>query len=574
MGRGGTIGVYKMIRPFFRYTETCHFCCQDCTVTYEQLNDFMCPHCDQYNGWDGEGNSRRHLLPGSTASFAANRRTSSGKSPDNGLCRNCNLNQELKIAQLSSSNSEGFELDEYAAHLERAYRLCASCEDLVASKLRSQDAKLAPSVLEFRLERSRLERSRGGGKAITQRQQLLWSLCCKTIILMQAILAIVCISMILDHTRLLDQLASWHPALEGLYLVSDLLCTLLLNHDLALLLVLITAVALQLIRRYVTTETTLVAKSSKPGGDSFKARLSSTSFCQPDILEQEGTITQGLDDLSNFEEPSPSPPSLFHPLSSTPTMSNPLKTRDEVTINHEFALVDNKCDISVLSLGSPPSSPMSATTARAEAFPSVPRQYSPPPSSTLSLFSPKRPLLRPSRLTSSWVAGGYWTPPSQQQQPVTISRSSSQSSGFASATPSVNNFSATPSINNFFPPPSQRGSVLNFPTSLALNRAESDRFSLASEPLASHLLPQSPTSRRSQFATPRHHQQLDRVSQSSADNSQAGDHLASKSMTKMGGSSSHQKEGWTFTITLTPAHLLLALSVAVNVALGVLWANQ
>merc|ERR1719239_1951749 len=549
MGRGGTIGVYKMIRPFFRYTETCHFCCQDCTVTYEQLNDFMCPHCDQYNGWDGEGNSRRHLLPGSTASFAANQRTSSGKSPGNGLCRNCNLNQELKIAQLSSSNSEGFELDEYAAHLERAYRLCASCEDLVASKLGSQDAKLAPSVLEFRLEKSRLERSRGGGKAITQRQQLLWSVCCKTIVLMQAILAIVGISMILDHTRLLDQLASWHPALEGLYLVSDLLCTLISTHAFALPLALLTAVALQLIRRYAATKTTLVAQSSSPGGDSFKARLSSTSFCNPDILDQEGTITQGLDDLSNFEEPTPSPPSLFHPLSSTPTMSNPLKTRDEVTINHEFALVDNKCDISVLSLGSPPPSP------------------------TLSLFSPKRPLIRPSRLTSSWVAGGYWTPPSQQQQPVTISRSSSQSSGFVSATPSVNNFSATPSLNNFFPPPSQRGSVLNFPTSLALNRAESDRFSLASEPLASHLLPQSPTSRRSQFATPRHHQQLDRVSQSSADNSQAGDHLASKSMPKMGGSPS-QKEGWTFTVTLTPAHLLLALSVAVNVALGVLWANQ
>ena len=44
-------------------------------------------------------------------------------------------------------------------------------------------------------------------------------------------------------------------------------------------------------------------------------------------------------------------------------------------------------------------------------------------------------------------------------------------------------------------------------------------------------------------------------------------------MQKMAGSQS-LKEGWTFTITLTPAHLLLALSVAVNVALGVLWANQ
>jgi len=66
---------------------------------------------------------------------------------------------------------------------------------------------------------------------------------------------------------------------------------------------------------------------------------------------------------------------------------------------------------------------------------------------------------------------------------------------------------------------------------------------------------------------------LDRLSQSSDDNSKAGDHLTSKSMQKMAGLPPW-KEGWTFTITLTPAHLLLALSVAVNVALGVLWANQ
>ena len=354
------------------------------------------------------------------------------------------------------------------------------------------------------MERSRLERSGRGGKA--QRQEFFWGFCCKTVLWVQAILAIVGFSMVLDRTRLLDKLAGWHPVLEGLYLVSDLLCTLLPTTDFVPALLLLSAVALKLIQRYAASKTAPVAKNSSPGGDSFKARLSSTSFCHPaDTPEQEGTITQGLEELSSLEEPSPSPPSLFHPLSSTPTMSNPLKTRDEVTINHEFALVDsgNNCDISVLSLGSPPSSPLST---RGEAFPSVPRQYSPPPSSTLSLFSPKRPLLRPSRLTSSWVAGGYWTPPSQQQQPVTISRSSSQSSGFVSATPSVNNFSATPSLNNFFPPPSQRGSVLNFPTSLALNRAESDRFSLASEPLASHLSP--PPTSRPQFATPRNHQQL------------------------------------------------------------------
>merc|ERR1719225_1546323 len=147
-------------------------------------------------------------------------------------------------------------------------------------------------------------------------------------------------------------------------------------------------VMLHMIYRHVISKNIKVAKQHSQGQvrDSLKTRFSGASLCQPGSPEPEGTISQGLEDLSNLEEPSPPPPSLFHPLSSTPTMSNPLKTRDEVTINHEFALLDGDnnsgCDISVLSLGSPPSSP------RGEAFPSAPRQYSPPPSPTLSLFSP------------------------------------------------------------------------------------------------------------------------------------------------------------------------------------------
>ena len=453
-----------------------------------------------------------------TPSFVANQQNSSGKPPENGLCRNCNLNQvtllsyscasnstpqELKIAQLSNSQSDGRELEEYAAHLERAYRLCAACEVFVANKLRGQDAKMAPSVLEFRLERSRLDLSARSGR--TSSFSTFGAGC---LVWVQVILAAVGFLVIVDQFRLLDKMARWHPALEGLYFLSDLLCTLLPSSKMVLPVMFLSLILLHMIYRHVISKNIKVAKqhSQGQGGDSFKTRLSGASLCQPGSPEPESTISQGLEDLSNLDEPSPPPPSLFHPLSSTPTMSNPLKTRDEVTINHEFALVDGDnnsgCDISVLSLGSPPSSP------RGEAFPSAPRQYSPPPSSTLSLFSPKRPLLRPSRLTSSWVAGGYWTSPAQQQtQPGTISRSSSQSSGFVSATPSLNNFnnSAAPSLNNFFPAPSQQGSVLNFPqTSLAnFHHAESDRFSLASEPLSAR----SPIS-RTHHLTQRHHQQL------------------------------------------------------------------
>ena len=68
--------------------------------------------------------------------------------------------------------------------------------------------------------------------------------------------------------------------------------------------------------------------------------------------------------------------------------------------------------------------------------PFSPRLYS-PENNTGIRFSARPPLLRPSRLTS-WVAGGYWgspaaTPGDTGQLAACLSRASSQSSGFASA---------------------------------------------------------------------------------------------------------------------------------------------
>ncbi len=52
---------------------------------------------------------------------------------NNGLCRNCNLNQELKIRQMSKfvpqkAGNEDEEMERYKRHLERAYKLCRKCE--------------------------------------------------------------------------------------------------------------------------------------------------------------------------------------------------------------------------------------------------------------------------------------------------------------------------------------------------------------------------------------------------------------------------------------------------------------
>ena len=166
---------------------------------------FTCPHCHQSNGWDSEGDA---LVPPPTTPPVSYTRAARPAAPSaNGLCRSCNLNQELKIAALGKAQGEGEEVEQYADHLERAYRLCAACEEVVAARLRRQDALLAPSVLHHRLERSRLERSarsREGGRLPA------------TLATLQLLLASLLAVLATEQAGLVDRLAASHPALEGL----------------------------------------------------------------------------------------------------------------------------------------------------------------------------------------------------------------------------------------------------------------------------------------------------------------------------------------------------------------------
>ena len=128
------------------------------------------------------------------------------------------------------------------------------------------------------------------------------------------------------------------------------------------------------------------------------------------------------------------PASLF---ASAPTKTAPvarfnsslLRSGDCDSFNHEFSTDNGRdCDLSSLTLGEEePTRPASAGLS-----PFSPRLYSPAENPGGIKFAPGRPVLRPSRLTS-WVAGGYWTPPLTPFTGEPISRSSSQSSGFVSA---------------------------------------------------------------------------------------------------------------------------------------------
>lgn len=148
-------------------TVNCHFCNSDTKVPQEQMNSFTCPGCGQYNGFTADGDYNRPLdQSASSCGFKRYTRGSppSGRRgtnspPTNGLCRSCNLNQELKVSQLASCGSEGDELDRYIAHLERVYRLCPECEESLSVRLTAQDSRLAPTLLAYRLEQSRCNNS-------------------------------------------------------------------------------------------------------------------------------------------------------------------------------------------------------------------------------------------------------------------------------------------------------------------------------------------------------------------------------------------------------------------------------
>ena len=106
---------------------------------HSERTSFSCVHCDQHNGWDSSGDSTAPPLAPPSARYVRDQRPPA--SPSNGLCRSCNLNQELKVAQLAASRSEGEELEEYSRHLERAYRLCAGCQEELATRLGQQVRK-------------------------------------------------------------------------------------------------------------------------------------------------------------------------------------------------------------------------------------------------------------------------------------------------------------------------------------------------------------------------------------------------------------------------------------------------
>jgi hypothetical protein len=590
---------YVLARPFFKVKVNCHFCNLDSKVPYAETNNWTCSVCDQYNGFqeDGDYNKPVHHIQSIANTFVNNLRTQ--KVAENGLCKACNLNQELKIKQLASFTGDGEEQEEYRLHLERVYRLCAGCEEILASKLKEQDNKLAPGIIEHRLETSRLSAHHEPSRISPLLHYLLDSQVVLAVLLFFVLLnptlskeysnALplqletwlgVISSFIQDHSYLIQGFTGLALGLISLVVlrvkpisvlgILPVISFLLnLNHEIQLTVACISGTLILLVPA-------APPRATKPANRRPIVDTLSSRFIEAETLTDSG---DGGSNTSHSESNpvtklmSRSPSFLFQStanLLSPGRMSSPLlRSGDTTSLNHEFVTEnDREYDLASLTLGAEEEfRPASINSSHFS-----PRLYTSENTSGIK-FSPVRPVLRPSRLTS-WVAGGYWTPPTTGVFGEPISRSSSQSSGFVSA-------SVVPSLQNFplhSPPPHNFASLPSSPVNSIYG--DCDRFSVLSEPLMrvgpnhtglTQLRQEKYIQRRrstldedmSDTSMDRGSQVRMRRSQRIADSSPTpGDNPPGSTPVK----ERSAYDRMSLTITITPVGILLGASLAVNLA--------
>ncbi|TDH10625.1 hypothetical protein EPR50_G00077750 [Perca flavescens] len=147
----------------------CWFCDRNTVVPYGNRNCWDCPNCDQYNGFQENGDYNKpipaqymenlnHGVSGSLPS-SETPKTLQWVNCQMLLCRKCNNNQTIKIKQLASfipRDDENYdeEIEAYKHHLEQTYKLCRPCQTAVEYYIKYQNRQLRTVLLNQQLRRS------------------------------------------------------------------------------------------------------------------------------------------------------------------------------------------------------------------------------------------------------------------------------------------------------------------------------------------------------------------------------------------------------------------------------------
>ncbi|XP_055366150.1 transmembrane protein 201 isoform X2 [Betta splendens] len=151
-------------------TVNCWFCNDNTVVPYGNRNCWDCPKCDQYNGFQENGDYNKiipaqhkaHLNHGVSGNLLSSEtpKTQQWVNCQMLLCRKCNNNQSAKIKQLASfipRDDENYdeEIEAYKYHLEQTYKLCKPCQTAVEYYIKYQNRQLRTVLLNHQLRRTR-----------------------------------------------------------------------------------------------------------------------------------------------------------------------------------------------------------------------------------------------------------------------------------------------------------------------------------------------------------------------------------------------------------------------------------
>ncbi|ODM94151.1 Transmembrane protein [Orchesella cincta] len=149
-----SLNIYRKIRYSIPARVNCWFCNNNTKVPYPLRETWTCPTCRQYNGFTADGNYNKRIPAQFIEALNCPVRgcAAEGYQPkpmgsnSNGLCSQCNLNQVLKVFQLSSFvavNDKNYdaEIEAEQKRLEQLYDICPQCKLVVEETLKRTPEK-------------------------------------------------------------------------------------------------------------------------------------------------------------------------------------------------------------------------------------------------------------------------------------------------------------------------------------------------------------------------------------------------------------------------------------------------
>jgi len=454
----------------------CWFCpsAPAVTVPYAQRNAWTCAVCGQYNGFAKDGGYNRDVanaaaeVPARIGVKIPKEANDNETVNNNGFCDTCNVNQSLKAHQLarfvpSSADAYDREVEAYAKHLEDAYRLCRRCEAVLHQTLGEQDSWLKPRLLTWRLEANRAPSGQNKGCGRQNAAAETWRLprpCSGPLATLRLITAIFSLALVAMFSR--SQALA--PALVMCVLVPWFAATVVSCRAVFKLPNML-AVSMWVLIYVVTVyeQPRLIVAHLQKLVTACVALSVANAFRRPSRAAAVAAAGNGRMKPSQKATVQLSLTKHLSGLAGQPTQVNPAHIVDGNVSAYHLDDVDSTlaaeanakddCDISTLSLEddeedelrlseSPPGRASTASPTFSL------RQYSP---GSVDFRRPTASVLRPARffpaapsspknngvVKASWVAGGYWQR-APELEPESVSRASSQSSGFISQSGSLN----------------------------------------------------------------------------------------------------------------------------------------